>query len=139
MTGTKPASLKKYIPITKAQLKAVVADYAKVFPSWGVLPDGTALIRSTGPVRQMVWFQKMSSAAYRPTHSIGALALPGCHIRMLPQILDVKHREVEHRWHERKLADTVTAMEQQFQPDIRKPLSVAEVLALCEARARPDA
>ena len=57
--------------------------------------------------------------------------------RMLHQLLDVKHREVEYRWHERKLADTLAAMEQQFLPNIRKPLDVVAVLTLCEAETRP--
>jgi hypothetical protein len=54
-------------------------------------------------------------------------------------MLDVRHREVEHRWHERKLAATLFAIEQQFRPDVRKPLDIPEVLALCEAEARPYA
>jgi hypothetical protein len=125
----------RYAPMTKAQLKSVIADYAARFPDWELVHDGMAFVRGSGPVQQMIWFQKMSSAAYRPTHSIRALALPDAHIRMLPQIMDVKHREVEYRLHEQKFANTLAAMEQQFQPDIRKPLDIAEVLALCEARA----
>jgi hypothetical protein len=136
MTDKRAALLSKYTPMTKAQLKAVVAEYRLLFPGWKLLANGTAFVRSSGPVQQMIWFQKMSSAAYRPTHGISSLVLREAHVRMLPQVLDVKHREVEHRWHERKLADTVAAMEQQFRPDIRKPLDIADVLALCEAEAR---
>lgn len=140
MTDKRTALLKKYTPMTTAQLKSVVAQYAAHFPEWAILVDGTAFVRRESPVQQMIWFQKMSSAAYRPTHGIRSLALPEAFIRMLPQVLDVKHEIVEHRWHERKFADTLRAMEQQFRPDIRKPLDIAEVLALCEARARsmPD-
>jgi hypothetical protein len=120
------------------QLKEVVAQYAAQFPDWVMFVDGTAFIRRQGPVEQMIWFQRMSSAAYRPTHIINTtvLSMP----RMLPQVLDVKHREVEHRWHERKFAATVAAMEQQFLPGIRQPLDIAEVLALCEdtASSLPD-
>lgn len=135
MNDKQAALLKKYTPMSKGQLKAVVADYAARFPKWVIFVDGTAFVRRSGPVRQMIWFQKMSSASYRPSHGIGSLVLPEAHIRMLPQVLDVKHREVEHRWHERKFADTLAAMEQQFRPDIRKPLDIADVLALCETEA----
>ncbi|WP_294293351.1 hypothetical protein [uncultured Sphingomonas sp.] len=135
MTDKQAALLKKYTPITKAQLKEVVAQYAAKFPDWVMFVDGTAFVRREGPIQQMIWFQKMSSASYRPTHGIRSLVLPEAFIRMLPQMLDVKHREVEHRWHERKFGATLTAMEQQFRPDIRKPLDIAEALALCEAEA----
>ena len=139
MTDKRSALAKKYAPMTKKQLQSVVIDYASHFPGWVLFPDGTALTRCSGPIQQMIWFQKMSSAAYRPTHSIGSLVLSCAHIRMLPQMLDVKHREVEVRWHGRKWRDTLTAMEEQFKPDIRKPLDIAEILVLCEAEARQDA
>jgi hypothetical protein len=135
MTDKRIELLKKYTPMTKGQLKAVVSEYAARFPEWTIFVDGTAFVRRSGPIQQMIWFQKMSSAAYRPTHGISSLVLPEAHIRMLPQVLDVRHREVEHRWHDRKFTDTLAAMEEQFRPDIRKPLDIAEVLALCEAEA----
>lgn len=140
MTDKRSALIKKYTPITKAQLKEVVAEYADCFPKWVMFADGTAFIRREGPIQQIIWFQKMRSAAYRPTHGVSSIILPEAHIRMLPQVLDVKHREVEHRWHERKFAATVAAMEQQFLPNIRKPLDMAEVLMLCgaEAATMPD-
>ena len=94
MIDKQTALLKKYTPMTKAQLKGVVAEYAAHFPEWAVFVDGTAFVRRHGPVQQMIWFQKMSSAAYRPTHGISSLVLPSAHIRMLPQTLDVKHREI---------------------------------------------
>jgi len=140
MNDKQAALLKKYTPMTKGQLKAVVSEYATHFPEWTIFVDGTAFVRRFGPIQQMIWFQKMSSAAYRPTHGISSLVLPEAHIRMLPQVLDVRHREVEYRWHNDKFAGALAAMEQQFLPDIRKPLDIAEVLALCEdaAAAMPD-
>lgn len=137
MNDKRSTLLRKYAPITKAQLKVVVSDYLEAFPDWEIIPDGTAFVRTLGPVRQMIWFQKMGSAAYRPTHVVNSTVLPT--LRMLHQLLDVKHREVEVRWHERKLPATLAAMEQQFKPGIRKPLDIAEVLALCERDARLDA
>jgi len=135
MTDKRTTLLKKYTPMTKAQLKDVVAHYATHFPDWEIFVDGMAFVRRHGPIQQMIWFQKMSYAAYRPTHGIRSLVLPEAFIRMLPQILDVGHREIEYRWHERKFADTLAAMEQQFRPDIRKPLDIEEVLGLCEAES----
>lgn len=140
MNDKRATLLKKYTPMTKGQLKAVVSEYAARFPEWAIFVDGTAFVRRSGPIQQIIWFQKMSSAAYRPTHGMSSLVLPEAHIRMLPQVLDVKHREVEHRWHDRKFADTLVAMEEQFRPAIRMPLDIAEVLVLCdaEAAAMPD-
>lgn len=133
MTDKKATLLKKYAPITKAQLRNVVAHYVAQFPDWTMFVDGAAFVRCQGPIRQMIWFQKMSSAAYRPTHVIETTVnrIPS----MLTQILDVKHREIEYRWHERKFEATIAAMEQQFRPDIRKPLDIIDVLGLCEAEA----
>lgn len=136
MTDKATRLKQRYAPMTKAQLKAVVADYAVRFPSWELVHDGQAFVRNSGPIQQMLWFQKMSSAAYRPTHVMNTTVLPMP--RMLSQMLDVKHRQVEHRLHEQKMGNTLVVMEQQFRPAIRKPLDLEEVLALCEAEARPD-
>lgn len=140
MNDKRATLLQRYTPMTKGQLKAVVSEYAARFPEWAIFVDGAAFVRRCGPIQQMIWFQKMSSAAYRPTHGMSSLVLPKAHIRMLPQVLDVKHREVEHRLHDRKFADTLAAMEEQFRPEIRMPLDIAEVLVLCdaEAAAMPD-
>jgi hypothetical protein len=129
------AYLQKYKPMTKAQLKVVVADYAGALSDWKLAYDRTALVRSFGPVQQMIWFQALRTGDYRPTHGISALVLRDAHIRMLPQILDVRNRESSQKQHAARMPNMLVAMEQQFQPDIRKPLDIAEVLALCEAEA----
>ena len=123
-----------YKPMTKKQLKGVVAEYAATFPDWMMLEDNTAFFRDHGPIRQMIWLQRLSYAAYRPTHVISALpiAIPS----MLTQLMDVRNRQVEFKWHERKWRGAVAAMEQQFKPNIRKPIDLAEVLTLCEAEVR---
>lgn len=136
MSDKRAALMKKYAPITNAQLKAIVADYASAFSEWSLLPEGTGVVRSFGPLQQMIWFQKMSSAAYRPTHVMNTTVSPIP--RMLHQLLDVKHREIEVARHEHKLPEVVAAMEQQFRPAIRKPLNIAEVLELCEVESRRD-
>ncbi len=129
--------LSKYKPMTQKQLKDIVADYASAFPEWTLITDGVGFSRSVGPVTQLIWFQKMNYAAYRPTHVVNttALSMP----RMLHQVLDVKSRETEYRLHESKWRSVLAAMEQQFKPAIRNPLEVAEVLKLCKAEARLSA
>lgn len=134
MTDKRVALLKKYTPMTKAQLKSVVADYARAFPDWTLVHNSLSLVRTCGPIRQMIWFQKMSSASYRPTHGIGSLVLPEAHIRMLPQT-PFRPSTIDYRSHDRKWPEMLAAMEQQFRPDIRKPLILENVLELCEARA----
>jgi hypothetical protein len=136
MTDKRIALMRRYSPISRTQLKRVAADYASALPDWILAHDGTALVRRFGPLEQMIWFQKMSFAAYRPTHGMSSLVLPEAHLRMLFQVLDVKHREVEYRSHERRLTETLVAMEDQFQPRIREPLDVANVLRLCEMEAQ---
>lgn len=129
-------SLTKYRPITARQLREAVADYSASLPEWTVADGGLSLIRVAGPIKQMIWFQKMSYAAYRPTHviNITPLKMP----RMLHQVLDVKNREVEYSLHGRKWRDVLAAMEEQFEPNIRQSLSVERVLALCETEAQPN-
>jgi hypothetical protein len=120
-------------PMTAKQLKDVVAQYSSAFPGWTIFQD-VALIRESGPIQQMIWFQKMNYAAYRPTHVIKAL--PISMPRMLTQHLDVRHREIKYSLQESKWLGVVSAMEQQFKPDIRKSLEISDVLSLCEAEAR---
>jgi hypothetical protein len=134
--GDQTVSLAKYKPMTQKQLKEIVADYASTFPNWEGLSNGSGFSRNVGPIRQIIWFQKMNYAAYRPTHVMNVTALPMP--RMLHQLLDVKHQTTEYSRHERDWRDVLAAMEQQFKPDIRRPLDVVEVLTLCETEARRD-
>jgi len=122
-----------YKPMTEKQLKEVVAQYSKKFPGWTMV-QGVALTRESGPIQQMIWFQKMNYAAYRPTHVIKAIpiSLP----RMLTQHLDIRHREVKYSLNDIKWLGVISAMEHQFKPDVRNPLDISEVLSLCEAEAR---
>jgi hypothetical protein len=119
--------------MTNSQLKVVVADYATMFSTWSVF-EGTALVRQSGPIRQMVWFQALRTGDYRPTHGINAVAVPI--VRMLPQVLDVRHRETTLKQHPARWQKMFAAMEQQFRPPIGKPLDIAEVAALCSSEAR---
>lgn len=134
MTEKHSALREKYAPITKAQLKVVVVDYASVLPGWQVCPEGVSLVRSSGPVQQMIWFQRMSSASYRPTHVLNTTVLPMP--RMLNQVLDIRNREIPYRLHSQRVAETVAAMESQFSPGVRKDIDLMEVLDLCKIEAR---
>ena len=127
----------RFASMTAEQLRTVVDDYAARFPGWSKLRDGTGIARVGGPISQVIWFQKMNYSAYRPTHVVRSVVfeIP----RAMHQILDVKNRETEYRLHAQKISDVISAMEQQFRPNIRAPLDVAEVLRLCELEARPDA
>ena len=124
--------LKKYLPLTKKQLNEIVECYATVFPGWKVV-DGNRFIRSLGPIVQQIGFQGLRYKAYRPMGVIWALPYPN--ISMLHQFLDIKHRQVRLREHPTKWKSVVTAMEEQFQPSIRKPLDLQEIRCLCEQNA----
>jgi hypothetical protein len=122
-----------YKAITKKELASVVDDFSSALPGWQVL--GKAVVyRDCGPIRQIIWFQALRTGAYRPMHGISALSQPLA--RMLPQMLDVRNRETKLSQHSERLSKMLAAMEQQFQPAIRKPLDIAEVAKLCEAEAR---
>ena len=119
--------------MTKKQLKAVVADYATALPDWSLIYHGTALARNFGPIEQLIGFEQMTGS-YRPIHGIRSLALPDAEIRMLPQHL-TRPTTIRLAFHSQKWPEMLAIMEQEFKPDIRKPLDIAEVLALCEERA----
>ncbi|AKM07956.1 hypothetical protein [Pelagerythrobacter marensis] len=125
----------RYQKMTKKQIKEIVAEYAAHFPEWTPYADGAAFVRESGPVRQMIWFQALRTGDYRPTHGISSLVLPEAYIRMLPQMLDVRNRESNLKQHASRMPGMLAAMEQQFRPDVRKPLDITDVLALCEAEA----
>ena len=57
----------------------------------------------------------------------------------MPQMLDVKHREVSRREHAEEWPKVLRAIEEQFVPDVRKPLDIVEVLQLAEEEASKGA
>ncbi len=122
-----------YMPLTKKQLSEVVDCYAATFSGWQLI-NGLVFARTHGPIVQHVGIDTLSYKAYRPWSGIRATALPT--VRMLHQLLDVKHRQVELRAHPTRWKDIVEAMEQQFRPPIRKPLDLREVRGLCEQAAK---
>ena len=117
---------------TKKQLREIVECYASVLPGWKCV-RGDRLVRFCGPIAQQIGFEVLTSGAYRPMAGIRALPLPS--VRMLPQFL-VKHQAALLREHATYWRGMAVAMEQQFQPPIRKPIDLREVLELCQKEAR---
>ena len=137
LTDKQRTLLKRAQRMTEGQLKKVVADYYGAFPGWKLSSDHTAFFRTQGPISQLIWFDKLSSAEYRPTHVINSTVLP--QPSMLHQFLDIRNRQIKLSQHEKALAGVVAAMEQQLRPSVRQPLDVGEVLELCKLEARSDA
>jgi hypothetical protein len=122
-----------YLPLTKKQLNEIVSCYAPMFAEWECV-KGQVFTRTHGPIMQCVGIEPLRYKAYRPWSSIRATPLPT--VRMLHQVLDIKHRAVELRAHPLKWKEVMAAMEEQFEPPIRKPLDLREIGGLCEQRAR---
>lgn len=122
-------------PLTKKQLKVYFEDYRTAFPDWSVEHE-VVLVRSRWPLVQRISFEALRSGAYRPSCSVEAAIVPG--VRILHRFLDVKHRQVNPLGHASRWRGVVAAMEEQFQPPIRTPLEVAEVLQLAEEEVSRD-
>jgi hypothetical protein len=120
-------------PLTNKQLFEIVACYAAEFSDWKII-NKQVFARICGPIVQHIGFETLRSGAYRPWSALGCLPLPN--ISMFYQLLDVKHRVVLIYEHTTKWRGIINAMEQQFQPPIRRPLDLREVKVLCEQEAR---
>jgi hypothetical protein len=119
-------------PLTKKQLREIVACYHTRFPGW-LAVGGDRIVRFTGPVLQQIGFEALSGGDYRPASVVRILAAPGA--GMLDQFLDVKHRQASLLSHTSRWQLIVAAMEAQIVPSIRLPLDPTEVLRLCEQTA----
>jgi hypothetical protein len=124
-------------PLTKKQLLGYFQVYRDAFPDWKV-EHGVMLTRSLGPISQHIPFQNLQYGAYRPSCSIRVIGPPDGGSALLIQLLDVKHREVEPRQHDTKWPLVLKAMEEQFVPNIRKPLDMEEVVRLAEEEVGHD-
>lgn len=124
-------------PLTKKQLLGYFQVYRDAFPDWKV-EHGVMLRRCSGPISQVIDFQSLRYGAYRPSCCIDVIGPPDHGSSLLHQFLDVKHREVEPRQHDTKWPLVLKAMEEQFVPNVRKPLDIAEVFRLAEEAAMRD-
>ena len=121
-------------PLTKKELKEYFQVYRDAFPEWEAdVPY--ALSRTCGPVTQVIGFQILSGGLYRPSCTIRVSGPLDQGWQLLPQMLDVKHREVSRREHAEKWPKVLKAIEEQFVPNVRKPLDVAEVLQIADKDA----
>ena len=127
----------------------LLKDYASEFRDWSRYRDAffLGLWRPCGPVRQNIWLGKTSIGTYRLSHDISIFipTLKACGqqmpwIAMLPHLMgqqvgsrlqDILATEHSTRWRQ-----AVSAIEQEFRPDIRKPLDLIEITSLCEAEER---
>jgi hypothetical protein len=120
--------------VTKQDFLKCFADYRAAFPDWDVKQQ-VILARAHGPIEQHIAFEALRANSYRPAYrpscSIQVLGA-GIGFQLLFSFLDIKHREVYPRDHEAKFPNVLKAMEEQFQPCIRKPLDVADVIQLAE-------
>lgn len=125
-------------PLTKKELKEYFQVYRDAFAEWEAdVPY--SLTRTCGPITQVIGFQSLSYGAYRPMCGVEVTGPPDGGSSVLPQMLDVKHRQVERRQHATEWPKVLRAIEEQFVPDVRKPLDVVEVLQLAEEEAEKGA
>lgn len=124
-------------PLTKKELAGYVQVYREAFPNWNIEHEAV-LTRSVGPISQHIAFQSLRYGAYRPECNIHVAGPPDRGSRLLHQMLDVKHQAVEPRAHDSMWRSVLQAMEEQFAPDVRRPLDIAEVLRLAEQEVEGD-
>ena len=123
--------------LSAAALRECFQDYRASFPEWEVKQDGV-LVRRTGLLRQVIAFERVRGHAYRPSCSVELLVSPTYQI--LFAFLAGPRKETRASEHTARWKDVVAAMETQFTPAIRSPLSLAAVIrAASDARAEGGA
>ena len=124
--------------LTKKELKEYFQVYRDAFPDWEV-DEPYSLSRTCGPIRQVIGFENLSYGAYRPSCVIEVAGPPDGGSSVLPQMLDVKHRQVERRQHATEWPKVLRAIEEQFTPRVREPMEIMEVFRLAEQEAEKGA
>ncbi len=123
--------------LSAAALRECFQDYRASFPEWEVKQDGV-LVRTTGLLRQVIAFERVRGHAYRPSCSVELLVSPTYQI--LFAFLAGPRKETRASEHRARWKDVVAAMETQFTPTIRSPLSLAAVIrAASDARTEGGA
>lgn len=126
------------------RLREIAKDHASALPGWAMYKDDFffGLWRSSGPIRQNIWFGVMSDGEYRLSHDVTAF-IP--HLKaienqkpwvgMLAQLLSIRDRlqSISASRHAARWRDAVAAMEREFKPDIRAPLDLTEIAEMCVA------
>lgn len=129
------------------RLMEIANDYATAFPDWSFYRNAHffGLWRSSGPIRQNIWFGVKSDGEYRLSHDVTSfiptLILIGDQmpwVGMLTQFLSIRDRlqSISSDKHPARWRDAVAAMEREFTPSVRNPLDLVEVAELCATEVR---
>lgn len=126
--------------LTSKEIGSIVRDYQAHLSGWEIV-GGDTLLRTTGPIAQSIWFDRLRTGVYRPTARIHVLAAPdemGGTV-VLPQFLGVKHKEISAQAHMKQLPAVVEALCNEVVPTIDKPLdaNVVAELAATRSHGRP--
>jgi len=118
--------------ITPSELAPIIADYRAAFPDWELVRSDM-LVRFSGRLAQVIWFDCLRTGGYRPTCGVYVLAAPSNEggTAVLPQFLNIKIREIRLHAHAQLLSAVVTALNSEILPPIGRPLderAVAELL-----------
>lgn len=126
------------------RLREIAEDYATAFPGWSFYKDDFffGLWRSSGPIRQNIWFGVMSDGEYRLSHDVTAF-VPHLQaignvkpwVGMLPQFLSIRDglQSISPSRHAARWRDAVAAMDREFKPSLREPLDLAKIVEMCIA------
>jgi hypothetical protein len=127
-------------PLTLKELRPVVEDYHRAFPSWQLL-EAELLGRESGPLLQVIGFERLSGGSYRVICGIYYLCIPDRDGRFGVQFLSIK-RSIHPREHTSLRDKVVEAIHQEIIPSVDVPLAPEQVLAMHEANEpirSPDA
>jgi len=122
--------------MTLNELRPIAEDYYRAFTDWRFL-EGELLARESGPVMQVIGFERLSTGSYRPVCGLYCLCIPDRDGRFGHQFLNVKVRQVHPRAHEITREKVVEAIRQEIVPSVDRPLVAEEVLELYERQANP--
>jgi hypothetical protein len=114
-------------PMTKAELRPYVAEYASQFQGWSKR-DLQGYYRISAPFAQLVWFENLRSGAYRPVMTVSILVLNGGATRH--EFLDHPYREVLPRDHRSRFEGVCGAMKEKFRPAITTDFDTVEAMQL---------
>lgn len=122
--------------LTSKQIKPIVADYRTALPEWQLVGDDL-LLRLSGPVAQVIWFDRLRTGAYRPTCRVHVLSAPSQEggIAVLPQFLNIKVREIMPAAHAQLLPAVIGALKSEVLPSVIKALDARVVVELLQDRA----
>jgi hypothetical protein len=118
--------------MTAKELRPIVEDYHRAFPDWRVL-EGELFARESGPVMQVIGFERLSTGSYRPVCGVYYLCIPDRDGRFGHQFLNVKVRQVHPRAHESTRDKVVEAIHSEIVPSVDAPLDAEQVLQMHEA------